>query len=196
MFKEVFVKKEMMGITFSIIIPMYNAEATIARTIESVLGQTCHSWEFIIVDDCSTDKGCEICQTYIDRYDDCDIKLLHLKDNSGNAKMPRDKGIKNAKGDYCITLDSDDEIADDYLEIMSKHIAAGADVVIPIMTMVAHNTDNILGQIPNSTFDMHQSISGKDACRLTIPEWQIGCGGMAFKKELYDYVFSLNDFFI
>lgn len=185
----------MMGITFSIIIPMYNAEATIARTIESVLGQTCHSWELIIVDDCSTDKGCEICQTYIDRYDDCDIKLLRLKENSGNAKSPCDTGVLNAGGEYCLKLDSDDTFAREYLEIMSKHISDGADVVIPIMTMVAHNTDNILGQIPSSTFDIHQSLSGKEACRLTIPEWQIGCNGMAFKKELYDYVISLNDFF-
>lgn len=181
--------------TYSIIVPMYNAEGTIARTIESVIDQTCHSWGLIIVDDCSTDKGCEICQTYIKKYPDCNIKLLHLKENSGNEKRPWDTGMKEAKGDYCIKLDSDDEIADDYLEIMSKHIVSGADVVTPIMMMVANGLDNILGQVPHITFDMHQSFSGKDACRLTIPEWQIGCGGMAFKKELYDYVFSLNDFF-
>lgn len=180
---------------FSIIVPMYNAEETIGRTIESVIGQTCHSWELVIVDDCSTDKGCEICQTYIDRYADCSIRLLQLKENSGNAKRPCDFGIKSAKGKFCIFLDNDDTLARKYLEIMSKHISNGADVVIPIMTMVAHNTDNILGQIPINTFIAHQLLSGKDACRLTIPEWQIGCNGMAFKKGLYDYVFSLNDFF-
>lgn len=180
---------------FSIIVPMYNAEGTIARTIESVLGQTCHSWELIIVDDCSTDKGCEICQTYIEKSAGCDIKFLHLKENSGSAKKPWDTGVLNAEGEYCLKLDSDDTLAQDYLEIMSEHIASGADVVIPIMTMVAGNPENILGQIPSSMFDTHQSLSGKDACRLTIPEWQIGCGGMAFRKELYDYVFSQNNFF-
>ena len=180
---------------FSIIVPMYNAEGTIARTIESVLGQTCHSWELIIVDDCSTDKGCEICQTYIEKYPDCNMKLLHLKENSGSAKKPWDTGVLNAGGEYCLKLDSDDTLAQDYLEIMSEHIASGVDVVIPIMTMVTENPENILGQIPRSMFDTHQSLSGKDACRLTIPEWQIGCGGMAFRKELYDYVFSQNNFF-
>ena len=180
---------------FSIIVPMYNAEGTIARTIESVMGQTSHSWELIIVDDCSTDKGCEICQTYIKNNADCSIRLLRLTENSGNAKRPWGTGVLNAAGEYCLKLDSDDTLAGDYLEIMSNHISDGADVVIPIMTMVADNPDNILGQIPNNTFGTHQSLSGKNACLLTIPEWQIGCGGMVFKKELYDYVFSLNDFF-
>lgn len=185
----------MIGITFSIIIPMYNAEATIGRTIESVINQTFNSWEIIIVDDGCSDKSVEICNRFIKKFSTSHILLIELSQNSGNAKRPREFGVKSANGDFCVFLDSDDTLARDYLEIMSKHIAAGVDVVIPIMTMVAHYSDNILGQIPGNTFDTYQSLSGKEACRLTIPEWQIGCAGMAFKKKLYDYVFSLNDFF-
>ena len=185
----------MIGITFSIIIPMYNAEATIGRTIESVINQTFNSWEIIIVDDGCSDKSVEICNRYIKKFSTSHILLIELSQNSGNAKRPREFGVKSANGDFCVFLDSDDTLARDYLEIMSKHIATGVDVVIPIMTMVAHNSDNILGQIPSNTFGTHQSLSGKEACQLTIPEWQIGCNGMAFKKELYDYVFSLNDSF-
>ena len=53
----------------SIIIPVYNAQAYISETIESVLRQTYRNWELILVDNMSGDHSLEICRTYEEKYD-------------------------------------------------------------------------------------------------------------------------------
>ena len=53
---------------FSIITPSFNSEKTIARTIESVLSQTYHDYEYIIIDGASTDGTLEIIESYRSRF--------------------------------------------------------------------------------------------------------------------------------
>mgnify|MGYP000976202487 CR=1 FL=1 len=89
----------------SIITPMYNSEFVIADTIESVLEQTYSNWEFIIVDDLSTDNSLAVVKEYCNK--DERIKLLSLEENSGTA-IARNKAISEAKGCFIAFLDSDD----------------------------------------------------------------------------------------
>lgn len=51
---------------FSVVMPAYNAERYVGEAIESVLAQTLPSWELLVVDDCSTDRTLEVCQSYRD----------------------------------------------------------------------------------------------------------------------------------
>lgn len=90
----------------SIITPCYNSISYIAQSIESVLSQTYHNWEMIIVDDCSTDGSFEI----INRYAKSDnrIKVYKTEYPSGSPVLPRNIAIKNAVGRYIAFLDSDD----------------------------------------------------------------------------------------
>lgn len=90
----------------SIITPSYNAEKYLARTIESVLGQTFQDWEMIIVDDQSPDNANQLIEQYCQQ--DSRIKLLHLEKNSG-AAVARNTAIKAAQGRYIAFLDSDDQ---------------------------------------------------------------------------------------
>lgn len=87
----------------SIITACYNSEKFISETIDSVLNQTYPNWEWIIVDDCSTDSSIKI----IENYKDDRIKLLKLKKNMGTA-IARNYGINQAKGRYISFIDSDD----------------------------------------------------------------------------------------
>lgn len=87
----------------SIITACYNSEKFISETIISVLNQTYQNWEWIIVDDCSTDSSIKI----IENYKDDRIKLLKLKKNMGTA-IARNYGINQAKGRYISFIDSDD----------------------------------------------------------------------------------------
>ncbi len=89
----------------SIITPSYNSSKCIAQTIESVLSQTYHNWEMIIVDDFSLDNSNEIIENYLKK--DSRIRLIKLHKNSGPA-VARNKAIKEAKGQYIAFLDSDD----------------------------------------------------------------------------------------
>lgn len=86
----------------SVIIPLYNSERYIDRTIHSVLNQTYPDFEVIIVDDGSTDRGVEICQSFSDSR----IKIIQQA-NRG-APGARNTGIRHAQGDYIALLDSDD----------------------------------------------------------------------------------------
>ena len=87
----------------SIIIPNYNKSQFVAETINSVKKQTYDNWEAIIIDDCSSDNSLDIIEKLIS-YDN----KFRLKVNFSNkgANYSRNLGIKEAKGDFIIFLDS------------------------------------------------------------------------------------------
>ena len=89
----------------SVLMPAYNAEEYIAEAIESILNQTFKDYEFIIVDDCSTDNTWQIIKKYIKK--DSRIKAHKNEKNLGIAGN-RNKLISMAKGDYIIWQDADD----------------------------------------------------------------------------------------
>ena len=92
-------------IIFSVVIPVFNVEDYLHTCIQSVLDQDTSKSEIILVNDCSTDKSGEICDSFAKR-NDC-IKVTHNKRNCG-VSISRNKGIKVAKGKYIVFLDSDD----------------------------------------------------------------------------------------
>jgi len=98
----------------SIITPLHNGAKYVGETIESVLAQTYCNWELIIVDDCSTDNGCDIVNSYI--KSDSRIKLIKNQMKSGPA-ITRNKVIEASKRKYIAFLDSDDLWTNDKLEV-------------------------------------------------------------------------------
>ncbi|MDP2851221.1 MAG: glycosyltransferase [Sulfuricurvum sp.] len=90
----------------SIIIPLYNGERFIAQTLESVLAQTYRNIEVIVVDDASTDGGCDIVRRY--GADDSRVNLILSETNFGGPARPRNIGIENAKGEFIAFVDADD----------------------------------------------------------------------------------------
>lgn len=89
----------------SIITPLYNAKDYIMDTADSVLSQTITDFEWIIINDCSTDNSLEIVQELSER--DVRIKVITLEKNSGPI-VARNSGLKVAKGQYIAFVDSDD----------------------------------------------------------------------------------------
>lgn len=85
--------------------PAYNTEDFIGITLDSVLNQTYHNWEVIIIDDCSTDNTANVVKSYMTR--DPRIRYHKLEKNSG-AAVARNKALELAKGKYMAFLDSDD----------------------------------------------------------------------------------------
>lgn len=89
----------------SIIVPVYNAEASLLRTLDSISRQTLQSFEVICVDDCSADGTAAILQEFATR--DSRFKVVRLPTNSGVASA-RNAGIAVATGLYLCFLDADD----------------------------------------------------------------------------------------
>lgn len=89
----------------SIVVPMYNAEPYIQKTIKSVLDQTFTDWELIIIDDGSKDKSLSIAKEYEKKEN-----RIHVYANDGNhgVSYTRNRAIALAKGKYIALLDADD----------------------------------------------------------------------------------------
>ena len=89
----------------SVIMPSYNAEAFIAESMESVIGQSVEDWELIVIDDASTDGTRDIVEGY--RRRDRRIRLLTQATNHGAAHA-RNLGLDQARGAMIAFIDSDD----------------------------------------------------------------------------------------
>ena len=105
----------------SVIIPTYNRAKSIIHSIKSVLTQTYHNLEVIIIDDCSNDNT----ESLISKIEDNRIKYIKLKENKG-ANFARNLGIKLSTGKYITFQDSDDiyhrdKIEKQYLNIIKKN---------------------------------------------------------------------------
>ncbi|TDO83866.1 glycosyltransferase involved in cell wall biosynthesis [Flavobacterium chryseum] len=89
----------------SIITPTFNAEKYIRATLQSVLDQSYHNWEMILVDDASTDDTVKIIKAFAEK--DNRFKLFKLDKNSGNG-FARNVALEKATGKYIAYLDADD----------------------------------------------------------------------------------------
>jgi len=94
----------------SVVIPLYNKEKQIARTLRTVLAQTYQDFEIVIVNDGSTDRSVN----EVAKFTDSRIRLINQL-NAG-VSAARNRGIAEAKGEYVALLDADDEWKPDYLE--------------------------------------------------------------------------------
>lgn len=102
---------------FSIIIPAYNAEKFIERSINSVLSQRYSNYEVIVIDDGSIDNTVKV----VEQYDSNVVKLL--KQNNSGVSGARSKGISFANGDFICFLDADDIYYDNHLSTLNDMIS-------------------------------------------------------------------------
>ena len=100
----------------SIIIPVYNAEKTIRRCVDSVLNQEYKDTELLLVDDGSTDLSGQICDEYARK--DSRVCVIH-KENTGVSDT-RNLALERARGTYLQFLDSDDWISPDATSLMVR----------------------------------------------------------------------------
>ena len=96
----------------SIIIPVYNTEAYLREAVESVMQQTLHEIEIIIVNDGSTDG----CSSIIDELASKDKRIHSFVQENQGLSVTRNRGISQARGEYLYFMDSDDKLRNDALE--------------------------------------------------------------------------------
>ena len=98
----------------SIVVPLYNKEHEVERSIRSVLAQTVDDYELIVVNDGSTDKGPKIAG----KIKDPRIRIIHQ--SNGGVSAARNRGIEEVKSDLIAFLDADDEWLPDFLQIINR----------------------------------------------------------------------------
>lgn len=111
----------------SVIMLTYNRETLVSRAIESILAQTYRDFEFLIVDNGSTDRSGRIAEEYARK--DSHVRVIHRA--RGNIGSGRNAGLDAARGDFIAFIDDDDWAEPDFLEFLLALLEdAGADVAI------------------------------------------------------------------
>lgn len=105
---------------FSIIVPVYNVEKYIKKCLDSVFAQTEKDFEVIVVNDGTKDNSMDIVKDY---------KVTIINQENQGLSAARNNGLKKARGDYIIFLDSDDYLEKDTLKEIKKSLTNDPDIV-------------------------------------------------------------------
>jgi len=126
----------------TVLMPVYNGQKYLSETIESILSQSYKNFEFLIVDDCSTDNSVEI----INSYNDERIKLINNKKNKGQSKA-MNQGISLARGKYIARIDQDDISYDNRLQIQINKISGLQKTILGSWAYAINENSEIIGLI-------------------------------------------------
>lgn len=167
----------------SIVIPVYNASGTLAGTIESVLTQTYHDYEVILVNDCSTDASGNTINDYARIYEN-----FHVVSNEKNSGVGycRNIGIKMAAGEYVAFLDSDDMWEPDKLIKQISLIEKHPDGLIYYTGSSFVDTK---GKKLDTVFKVRENIDYRELLKQNI----ISCSSVVVRKDIIEkHLFSLE----
>lgn len=127
----------------SVIIPLYNKGASISNTIKSVLSQNYSDFELVVVDDGSIDDSVEI----VEAIHDSRIRLI--RQTNGGPSKARNTGVLNAKGEWLVFLDADDELLPNGLETFVQLIENHPNIdIVDCNTMYYNPNGNFVGRHP------------------------------------------------
>lgn len=114
----------------SIVAAVYNVAPYLSNFIDSVVNQTYHDWELLLVEDGSTDESGRLCDDYL--RIDSRIRVIH-QPNEG-VSSARNAGIKEANGDWLLLPDADDLVSHDALETLLSYAKEDVDLVCAAYT--------------------------------------------------------------
>lgn len=147
---------------FSIIIPAYNIEKYIARTLDSILSQKLplDQFEIIIVNDGSIDNTVEIIEKYLKRFDN--IKLISI--NNSGPSIARNTAIKMALGRYIMFIDADDIIVENSLFPLLEYTKNRDEDIIGLKFSKIDEKGTV-SEYHNQKFPVNKKMKGKDFLR-------------------------------
>lgn len=122
----------------SIVVPVYNAEKTLKRCVDSIIQQSYTNWELLLIDDGSTDCSKKICEEYCQN----DVRVVYFYKYNGGASSARNYGIAKATGQYISFIDSDDWIEAQTVEkLLMEALSSQAEYVIPRMRIKIYSSE-------------------------------------------------------
>lgn len=123
----------------SVIVPVYNVEEYLTQCLDSILGQSYHDLEIILVDDGSTDMSSKICLAFEAK----DSRIKFIQQINGGVSVARNTGIEAATGEYITFVDSDDWLENEMYEKMMDQIKnrPGLDMVMCDSTLIKKDSE-------------------------------------------------------
>ncbi|WP_454260570.1 glycosyltransferase family 2 protein [Pseudoxanthomonas mexicana] len=173
----------------SVVMPVYNAQATMVRSIDSVLAQTHQQLELILVDDGSRDGSAAIMDAYAAR----DARVVAVRQPNGGVAAARNRGLQEARGTHVAFLDSDDWWEPEKLALQLAHMArTGARVCYTAYQRVAEDGRALAQVVPPERVDYAGMLYSNRIGNLT-GIYARSLGEAAFQKTGHeDYVFWLD----
>lgn len=159
----------------SVIIPLYNKESIIERSLQSVLSQNFDDFEVVVVNDGSTDKSAEIVREIKDS------RITLIEQENGGPSKARNTGVKHAKGEWILFLDADDELLPGALNHFRELVIIHADADVFVGEIKQNDGQTIVDRIyyrDGYVFDVFKTF----AHGLMYP-----CSGSSlYKKSICD----------
>jgi glycosyltransferase involved in cell wall biosynthesis len=167
---------------FSVVIPTYNRENFILKTLNTVFNQTYPHYEILVVDNCSTDRTAEILQPLIEAGK---IRFIQHDQNYERARS-RNTGMDNATGDFVTLLDSDDLMYPTNLEDAARFIETHPDIkFFQNLYQLVDGDNNVL-----YNFDFPKI---KDQLKEITSGNFVSCIGVFIHRDIYQhYRFDTN----
>jgi glycosyltransferase involved in cell wall biosynthesis len=144
----------------SVIVPIYNKELFLNKSIPSILSQTKRDIEIILIDDGSTDSSSKICQEFSQK----DSRIIFKRKENGGPSSARNYGLRYASGEYIAFIDSDDCIDSEAFEQIMKN-SNDADITISGL-MHEMGKKRIMQLMPETLENFYE---GEDIRKIILP---------------------------
>lgn len=165
----------------SIIVPIYNAEAYLCRCLDSLIDIQCPEMEMICIDDGSTDSSWEICERYAEK----DVRIKAFRQGNAGPMAARNKGLREAAGEYVCFVDSDDWIDPEMPTYLIRKMDEDPSIDVSVSAVVRNYSDGsekkIFKYIPERMFIGEEAE--KEMVRNRIFSWYM-CGKI-YRKNVF-----------
>lgn len=166
----------------SVIVPVYNVELYLKECVNSIISQTYRNLEIIMVDDGSTDKSGNICDT----FEDTRIKVYHKQ--NGGLSDARNFGLKVSTGDYVLFVDSDDYLDLNMIKVLVDN-AINYKVDISICGFSKYYNETKILKCSNETDNYKIDNLRKIEYLYDFHHYGVGVWNKLFKKDLLENIF-------
>lgn len=161
----------------SVIVPIYNAEVYLERCISSIVNQSYENLEILLINDCSTDRSRSICEDWSKK----DARILYMEKKNSGVSATRNAGLKIAKGEYVVFVDSDDYMLPHMCRTFyQKFTENKADCVV---CSILEPNNNVWGCSSDIDYTSLDALK-KDYVVLQQTELLSPCWNKIYKKSL------------
>ncbi|OBG70326.1 hypothetical protein A9X05_03810 [Mycobacterium sp. E3298] len=169
----------------SIIIPAYNVERYITRTLDSLARQTDPRFETLIVDDGSTDGTAAAVQAFLAEGSLPGARLIRTR--NGGVSRARNRGLQEAQGEYVVFLDGDDEVEPELVEFVRAALRSGGEPqAVAWRFLEVDEEGHTLLDFYADKPPQPETMSGSEAMTRILfrRSLRIPMGGIAFQRQL------------
>lgn len=178
-----YVLKNEVNLLVSVIVPVYNAEKTLARCVDSILEQSFRNLEIILVDDGSSDESLTLCRQYAEK----DQRVRTYSITNRGAGEARNYGLEKAGGAYVFFADADDYVLQNGIEKMVAATENGEISLVAAGYQLLNQNDRVTSQ---KMFEF-RNVSGKEL-RSDYSECLLKEGKWFLQGALWNKLFSMK----